>query len=160
MTTTPTSGEANLWPALITFSIAYLVVSALVTAVLVFFDINSNTGVSVAILIAATAAAAQKFVAGHGRALSRREQLRFAFLATVATMLLSIVQVAAMLAIYFSATELPQLADETLAWIAANSGLVAFIAIFVVVLFFAVLYFASGAFSRMFAKRLAASAPT
>jgi hypothetical protein len=159
MTTVPASGEANLWPALITFSIAYLVVSAMVTAVLVFFDINSNTGVSVAILIAATAAAAQKFVAGHGRSLSRGEQLRFALLATVATMLLSIVQMAAILPIYFSAAELPQLADETLTWIAANSGLVAFIALFVIVLFFAVLYFASGSFSRMFAKRLTAGAP-
>ena len=160
MTTTPASGEANLWPALITFSIAYLVVSAMVTTVLVVLDINSNTGVSVAVLVAAAAAAAQKFVAGHGRALSRREQLRSAFLATLASMLLSIVQMAAILPIYFSAAELPQLADETRAWIAANVGLVALIAIFVVGLFFAVLYFASGAFSRMFAKRLATGAPS
>ena len=158
MTTTPASGEANLWPALITFSIAYLVVSAMVTAVLVYLDLNSNTGLSVAILIAATAAAAQKFVAGHGRALSRREQLRFAFLATVATMQLSIVQMAVIVPIYFSAAELPQLADETRAWVAANIWLVAFIALFVVGLFFAVLYFASGGFSRMFAKRLATGA--
>jgi hypothetical protein len=158
MTTTPASGEANLWPALITFSIAYLVVSAMVTAVLVYLDLNSNTGLSVAILITATAAAAQKFVAGHGRALSRREQLRFAFLATVATMLLSIVQMAVIVPIYFSAAELPQLADETRAWVAANIWLVAFIALFVVGLFFAVLYFASGGFSRMFAKRLATGA--
>jgi hypothetical protein len=160
MTTTPTSGEANLWPALITFSIAYLVASAMVTAVLVYLDLNSNTGVSVAILIAATAAAAQKFVAGRGRALSRREQLRFAFLATVASMLLSIVQMAVILPIYLSAAELPQLADETRAWVAANVGLVVFIALFVVGVFFAVLYFASGGFSRMFAKRLATGAPT
>jgi hypothetical protein len=159
MTTTPTSGEPNLWPALITFSIAYLVVSAMVTAVLVYLDLNSNTGVSIAILIAATAAAAQKFVAGHARALTRREQLRFALLATIATMLLSIVQMAVILPIYFSAAELPQLADETRAWVAANVGLVAFIALFVVGVFFAVLYFASGGFSRMFAKRLSASAP-
>ncbi|MTD95358.1 hypothetical protein GIW81_13545 [Hyphomicrobium sp. xq] len=160
MTSTPTSGEANLWPALITFSIAYMIVSAMVTAVLVYLDLNSNTGVSVAILIAATAAAAQKFVAGHGRALSRREQLRFALLATAASMLLSIVQMAVILPIYFSAAELPQLADETRAWVAANVGLVAFIAIFVVGVFFAVLYFASGGFSRMFAKRLATGEPT
>jgi hypothetical protein len=159
MTTTPTSGEANLWPALITFSIAYLVASAMVTAVLVYLDLNSNTGVSAAIQIAATAAAAQKFVAGHWRALSRREQLRFAFLATVASMVLSIVQMAVILPIYFSAAELPQLADETWAWVAANVGLVAFIALFVVGLFFAVLYFASGGFSRMFAKRLPTGAP-
>jgi hypothetical protein len=160
MTTTPTSGDANLWPALITFSIAYLVASAMVTAVLVYLDLNSNTGVSVAILIAATAAAAQKFVAGHGRALSRREQLRFAFLATVASMVLSIVQMAVILPIYLSAAELPQLADETRAWVAANVGLVVFIALFVVGVFFAVLYFASGGFSRMFAKRLPTGAPT
>ena len=160
MTTTPASGEVNLWPALITFSIAYLVVSAMVTAVLVYLDLNSNTGLSVAILIAATAAAAQKFVAGHGRALTRREQLRFALLATIATMLLSIVQMAVIVPIYFSAAELPQLADETRAWVAANIWLVAFIALFVVGLFFAVLYFASGGFSRMFAKRLATGAPT
>jgi hypothetical protein len=136
-----------------------LVASAMVTAVLVYLDLNSNTGVSAAILIAATAAAAQKFVAGRGRALSRREQLRFAFLATVASMVLSIVQMAVILPIYFSAAELPQLADETWAWVAANVGLVAFIALFVVGLFFAVLYFASGGFSRMFAKRLPTGAP-
>jgi hypothetical protein len=132
----------------------------MVTAVLVYFDINSNTGVSVAILIAATAAAAQKFVAGHGRALSRREQLRFAFLATLASMLLSVVQLSAIVPVYFSAAELPQLADETRAWVAANVGLVVFIAVFVIGLFFAVLYFASGAFSRMFARRVVTGAPT
>ena len=157
MTSESIEQKASLWPALITFSIAYLVVSAMVTAVLVYLDRNSNTGVSAAILIAATAAAAQKFVAGHGRALSRREQLRFAFLATVASLLLSIVQMAAILPVYLSAAELPQLANETRAWVAANVGLVAFIAFFVVGLFFGVLYFASGWFSRMFAKRLTAS---
>ena len=157
MTSAIIEEKASLRPALITFSIAYLVVSAMVTAVLVYLDRNSNTGVSVAILIAATAAAAQKFVAGHGRALSRREQLRFALLATVASLLLSILQMAAILPIYFSAAELPQLADETRAWVAANVGLVSFIAIFAIGLFFAVLYFASGWFSRMFDKRLTAT---
>ena len=134
----------------------YLLVSAVVTAVLISFDLNSNTGVSIAMLFAATAAAAQKFVIGHGRALSRGEQLRFALLATAATLLLTLVQVAAILPIYFTAAELPQLAAEAQAWAAANVGLVAFIASSWW-LFFAVLYFASGWFSRMFAKRLTAT---
>lgn len=156
MTAATTEEKANLWPALAMFAIVYLALSAAVSAVLIFFDLNSNTGVSVAILIAATAAAAQKFVAGHGRALSRREQLRFALLATVASMLLSIVQIAAIVPIYFSAAELPQLAEETRAWVAANVGLVILITVFVIGVFFAVLYFASGGFSRMFVKRLGA----
>ena len=157
MASTPAPSEANLWPALAVFTVVYLVMSAAVAAVLIFFDLNSNTGVSIAVLLAATAAAAQKFVAGHARPLQRGEQLRFAFLATAATMLLTLVQVAAIVPIYFTAAELPQLAAEAQAWAAANVGLVVFIAVVVVGLFFAVLYFGSGWFTRMFAKRLDAT---
>ena len=157
MASTPPPSEANLWPALAVFTIVYLVMSAAVAAVLIFFDLNSNTGVSIAVLLAATPAAAQKFVAGHARPLQRGEQLRFAFLATAATLLLTLVQVAAIVPIYFTAAELPQLATEAQAWAAANVGLVVFIAVVVVGLFFAVLYFGSGWFSRMFAKRLDAT---
>jgi hypothetical protein len=154
MASTSAADEANLWPALAMFAVVYLVLSAAVAAVLIFLDLNSNTGVSIAVLLAATAAAAQKFVTGHGRTLSRREQLRFALLAITATMLLTLVQVAAIVPIYFTAAELPQLASEAQAWATANVGLVVFIAAFVVAMFFAVLYFGSGWFSRMFAKRL------
>lgn len=151
------STEANLWPTLAVFSLVYLLVSGVVAAFLVYFDVDSNTGLSVAILVAATAAAAQKFVAGHGRAMQRAEQLKFALLATAATMLLAPLQIAAIFPFYFTSAELPQLAAEAQAWAAANVGLLAFIAAFVVGIFFAVLYFASGGFSRMFAKRLNAT---
>ena len=72
-------------------------------------------------------------------------------------MLLTLVQVAAIVPIYFTLAELPQLAAEAQAWAAANVGLVVFIAAVVVGLFFAVLYLGSGWFSRMFAKRLNAT---
>ena len=157
MTGTTIEVKANLWPALAMFAAVYLALSAAVAAVLIFFDLNSNTGVSVAVLLAATAAAAQKFVAGHARPLQRGEQLRFALLATAATMLLTVLQVAAILPMYVAAAELPQLASEAQAWVAANVGLVVFVAAVVIGLFFAVLYFGSGWFSRMFAKRLGAT---
>ena len=160
MTGTTIEEKANLWPALAMFAVVYLVLSAAVAAVLIFFDLNSNTGVSIAVLLAATAAAAQKFVAGYARPLRRGEQLRFALLAIAATMLLTLVQVAAIVPIYVTAAELPQLAAEVQAWAAANVGLVIFIAAVVVGLFFAVLYLASGWFSRMFAKRLDATSKT
>lgn len=157
MASNPAAGEANLWPALAMFAVVYLALSAAVAAVLIFFDLNSNTGVSIAILLGATAAAAQTFVAGHARPLRRGEQLRFALCAIAVTMLLTLVQVAAIVPIYFTAAELPQLAAEAQAWATANVGLLAFIVAFVVVMFFAALYFGSGWFSRMFAKRLDAS---
>ena len=66
----------------------YLLVSALVTGVLIAFDLNSNTGVSAGLLVAATTVAARKFVIDHRRPLSRGEQVRFALLATAATLVL------------------------------------------------------------------------
>jgi hypothetical protein len=157
MTSAIIEEKVSLWPALTMFAVVYLVLSAAVAAVLIFFDLNSNTGASVAVLLAATAAAAQKFVGAHARSLRRGEQLRFALLATAVTMLLTLVQVAAILPLYFTAAELPQLAAEAQVWAAANVGLLVFIAAFVVVLFFAVLYLGSGWFSRMFVKRLNAT---
>ena len=59
MASTPAADEANLWPALAVFTVVYLVLSAAVAALLVFLDLNSNTGVSIAVLLAATAAAAK-----------------------------------------------------------------------------------------------------
>ena len=69
MASTPAAERGHLWPAVCLFSVDYLLLSALVTAVLISLDLNSNTGVSVAVLFAATAAAAHKFVTGHARPL-------------------------------------------------------------------------------------------
>jgi magnesium-transporting ATPase (P-type) len=157
MTSATLEGKTNLWPAVLLFSVTYLALSAVVAAVLTFFDLNSNTGLSIGVLMAATGAAARKFVADHRRALHQGEQLRFALLAIVATMLLTVLQVAVVILIFFKLDELPQLAAEAQAWAADNTTLLAVIAAFVVLLFFAALYFGAGWFSRWFAKRLAAT---
>ena len=82
------------------------------------------------------------------------------FLATVASMLLSIVQMAVILPIYFSAAELPQLADKMACWgIEWPPTLsMAFIALFVVRL--SNRASGLGGFRRKFAKRLTTGAPT
>ena len=157
MTSAAFEEKANLWPALLQFSVTYLALSAVVAAVLTFFDLNSNTGLSIGVLMGATGVAARKFVIDHHRALQRGEQLRFALLAIVVTMLLTLLQVAAVIVIFIKLEELPQLAAEAQAWAADNTTLLVFIVVFVVLLFFAVLYFAAGWFSRWFAKRLAAT---
>ena len=46
MTSAPPDTESNLWPAVLLFSAVYLGVSALVTAILVGFDIDANSGVA------------------------------------------------------------------------------------------------------------------
>ena len=72
MTSAIIEEKANLWPAVLLFSVTYLLVSALVTGVLIAFDLNSNTGVSIGLLVAATAVAARKFVIDHRRAAEPR----------------------------------------------------------------------------------------
>jgi hypothetical protein len=120
------------------------------------FDLNANSGVAVGILVAATATAARKFVLDHHRALKRGEQLRFALLAFLATILITFIQLAVTVLIVIGKDELPALIAEVQAWIAGNAGLIALVIAVVAVVYFAVLYFTSGYFSRLFDKRLAA----
>jgi hypothetical protein len=158
MTETAVIRHASLWPALIRFAIAYIAASAVVTAVLMALDVDSNSGVAAAILVAATAAAAQKFVADNGRAFSRGEQWRLAVLATLALIPISVLQLAVVTLIYIKQDEIPAALTEAQVWLADNAGLVAGIAAFVVALSLAVVYFSAGWLSRSFVKRLPAPA--
>lgn len=152
--------DASLWPAIAWFCLAFLLASAATTAVLFLFDITSNSGVTAAILIAATAAAMHKFVADNHRALRRGERWRFALLATLATIVLTLVQLAAVVMWFLKPGELPQLVAEAKVWAAENAGLLAIVCVVVVLFTLAVLYFASGWFSRSLAKRLAPTSGT
>lgn len=149
--------KASLWSAVLLFSGTYLLVSAVVTGVLIAFDLNSNTGVSIGLLVAATAVAARKFVIDHRRPLNRGEQVRFALLATAATAVVTLIQVAVVVPMFFTVAELPQLIAESKAWAASNAVLLSLISLVVLLLTLIVLYFASGSFSRWFDKRLTAT---
>jgi hypothetical protein len=152
--------KTSLWPALIWFSIAYIAASGVVAAVLMALDVDSNSGVSAAILVAATAAAAQKFVADNGRAFTRGEQGRFALFATLALIPLTLIQVGAIGLYFIKLGDMQEVLHDAQAWVAANAGLVAGIAVFVVLFSLAVVYFTAGWLSRSFAKRLAVPAST
>jgi hypothetical protein len=149
--------SVNLWPALLQFSLAYLLLSALVTGVLIAFDIDSNTGLSVGLLVAATIVGARKFVIDHQRPMRRGEQVRFALWATAATLAVTLIQVVVVLPLYVPAAEMPQLIADAKAWAAANAGLLAIISLVVLLLTLLMLYAASGIFSRMLDKRRIAS---
>jgi hypothetical protein len=157
MTSAPTVTESNLWPALLWYSAIYLGLSAVVTAVLMIFDLEGNSGVGMGVLVAATAAAARKFVVDHRRAMTRGEQLRFALMGLAATLVITLVQMVVSALVLINRSEIPALYDEVRVWIAANAGLLAIIIAGVVIVYFAVLYFTSGGFSRWFDKRLAAT---
>ena len=157
MTDTMRVTNVSLWPALLRFTIAYVALSTLLTVVLTAFDLNSNTGVSAALLVAATGAAAQKFVVDNRRALTSGERLRFAGLATLILIPVTQIQLAVATLVFLTTEEIPAAASEVQIWLADNAGLVAGIAVFVVLFSLAVVYFSVGLLSRVLVKRLPAS---
>jgi hypothetical protein len=155
MTDTTPPTDARLRSSLLVFGLAYLVMSALVTAVLVVFDRDAPGGVAIGVLVAAIVIGARKFVVDNKRALTRGEQLRFALLALGIILLISIVQVIALVPLVIGRAALPSAVADLKAGIAENATAVALVTAVVVLIYFAVLYFISGWFSRRFAKRLA-----
>jgi hypothetical protein len=73
MTSAPPDAESNLRPAVLLFSAVYLGVSAVVTAILVGFDIDANSGVATGVLVGSVAAGAHKFVGTYRRPFKRGE---------------------------------------------------------------------------------------
>lgn len=153
-TTTETS---NLWPPLLHFSLTYILISALLTAFLFAFHLNANTGEAVATLMGATVVGARKFVSDQRRAMQRGEQLRFTLLAFAAIILITIAQFLVTVALVVGRDEMSAAYEEAKAALAGNGILFSSIVVIVMLLYFAILYFSSGWFSRMFAKRLAAT---
>jgi hypothetical protein len=160
MTSAPPDTESNLWPAVLLFSAVYLGVSALVTAILVGFDIDANSGVATGVLVGSVAAGAQKFVAAYRRPFKRGEQLRFALLAFLALLVITCIQIVGVALFLVKADERQAFMTEAQSWIAENTGLLVGIIVVVALIYFAIHYFASGWFSRWFAKRLNASVRT
>lgn len=90
----------------------------------------------------------------------KREQLRFALLALIAIIFISLIQAVATALVVIGRNELPALITEAQAWVAGKAGLLAFMIAVMVLFSFAILYFTSGWSSRWFAKRLAATGKT
>jgi uncharacterized membrane protein len=155
--TSTTTQTSNLWPPLLQFSLAYILLSALITAILFIFDLNANTGEAIGTLMGATVVGARKFVIDHSRAMQGGEQLRFSLLAFAAIILITIAQFLVTVALVIGKDEMSAAYDEAKAALAGNAVLFSSIVVIVMLVYFAILYFSSGWFSRMFAKRLAAT---
>ena len=91
--------------------------------------------------------------------MQRGEQLRFALLAFGVLIVITLIQLA-ITACSSRQDELPALIAETKAWVAGNATLLSFVVAVVAIVYFAILYFTSGWFSRWFARRLNASPRT
>ena len=157
MSDATTATEPNLIPALLHFSMTYVVLSAIVTAFLFAFDVNASTGVAIGIVMGATAVGARKFVLEHHRAMERGEQLRFALLAFSAIILITILQLVITVVAVIGKDEMSAAYDEAKTALAGNGALFFSIIVIVMLVYFAILYFSSGWFSRVFARRLAAT---
>jgi cytochrome bd-type quinol oxidase subunit 2 len=157
MTETSLATDGRLRGSLVLFGLAYLVMSALVTAVLVIFNIDAPGGVAIGVLVAAIAVGARKFVVDNRRALRRGEQLRFALLALGVILLISLLQLIVLVPIVIGVAALPAATAEVQAGIAENTTVLVLVIAAVVLIYFAVLYFTSGWFSRSFSKRLTAT---
>lgn len=105
--------------------------------------------------MASRSVAMRKFTLDHRRALRRGEQLRFALLAIGALVVITLIQAIAVLPFVVGKDEMQAFITEAQAWVAANTNLLAFIIAGVAIVYFAILYFTSGWFSRWFSKRLA-----
>lgn len=143
MTGATTDTASNLWPPLLHFSLTYILLSALVTAVLFAFDLNANTGVAIGTLVGSTAVGARKFVLDHRRAMQESEQLRFALLAFAAIILITIVQFAVTVAVVIGKDEMSAAYDEAKTALAGNAILFSSIVVIVMLVYFAILYSSS-----------------
>jgi hypothetical protein len=157
MTDITLATDGRLRGSLLVFGLAYLVMSALVTAVLVIFNIDAPGGVAIGVLVAAIAISARKFDVDHRRALTRGEQVRFALFALGTILLISLLQIVVLVPMIVGVAGLPGALAEVKAGIAENTTVLALVIAAVVLIYFAVLYFTSGWFSRSFSKRLTAT---
>ena len=157
MTGATTDPASNLWPPLLHFSLTYIAISALITAILFIFDLNANTGEAIGTLMGATAVGARKFAIDYRRPMQRGEQLRFTLLAFAAIILITIAQFLVTVALVIGKDEMMAAYEEARATLAGNAILFSSIAVVVMLVYFAIVHFSSGWFSRTFAKRLAAT---
>lgn len=87
--------QVNLWPYVAQFGVIYFVATVAAAVVLEViqhvFGLGTDFPVSIGTMIAAAVIPVRRFVLDHRRPFSRHEQLRFAFLALVAVLVVDLV---------------------------------------------------------------------
>ncbi len=145
----------NLWPYVLQVSLVYIVATVVVGAIQYVVDLEPNIAIGIGILLASAVMPVRNFVLDHHRPFKRREQLRFALLAFVAVLVVSIALIALATLFVGGLKNIWSFLNEVNATPQELALAIAMVLLFSGVVAFAVLYFAAGMFSRWYSKRLA-----
>jgi len=145
----------NLWPYVLQLSLVYISATVVLGAIQYVVDMEPNIAIGIGILLASAVMPARTFVLDHHRPFKRSEQLRFAILAFVAVLVVSIALIALAALFAGGLKNIWSLMNELNATPQELALAIAMVLLFSGVVAFAVLYFAVGMFSRWYKKRLA-----
>jgi hypothetical protein len=146
---------ASLRPYLLQYALAYLVISVGAKSVLQVLNLGTNPGIDIGLLVAALVVPILRFVRDNGRPFSAAEQLRFALVAFLASLLISLALGSLAALIVVGSAQLPASISELT--LQSRGHFLLFMAALAIscLVSFAALYFASGFLARAFGKRLA-----
>ena len=144
----------NLWPYVLQLSLVYIIATIVVGAIQYVVDLEPNIAIGIGILLASAVMPVRKFVLDHHRPFKRREQLRFALLAFVAVLVVSIALIALAALFVGGLKNIWSFMNELNATPKELALAITMVLLFSGVVAFAVLYFAAGMFSRWYSKRL------
>jgi hypothetical protein len=133
---------------------AYVVCILLIAAITYFLNFEAPSAIGMVALIASASPAGQTFVRTNNRAMTTGERARFALLATVASMLLSLLMILGALA----ASGLPLSVagfGEMMGFPEMDSGILSIILGVGIVVSWVVIYFALGFIGRSTLKQMA-----
>jgi len=145
----------NLWPYVVQLNLVYIVATVVVGAIQYVVDLEPNIAIGIGILLASAVMPVRKFELDHHRPFKRREQLRFALLAFVAVVVVSIALIALATLFVGGLKDIWSFMNELNATPQELALAIALVLLFSGVVAFAVLYFAAGMFSQWYSKRLA-----
>jgi len=138
--------DVKVFPYLLRFTIAYFAALLVFALAAMLLDLNAGTGSSFGALIAAAAFAMSKFVSDHERAPTHDERSRLTWLSLGASILVSAVLVAPLVLATGQLSELSQVLSQL------NVALVLGVALFVLVIYVAVLWFSYGGLAKVMVK--------
>ena len=145
----------NLWPYVVQLNLVYIVATVVVGAIQYVVDLEPNIAIGIGILLASAVMPVRKFVLDHHRPFKRLEQLRFALLAFVAVVVVSIALIALATLFVGGLNDIWSFMHELNVTPQELALAIAMTLLFSGVVAFAVLYFAAGMFSQWYSKRLA-----
>ena len=143
----------NLWPYVLQLSLVYISATVVLGAIQYVVDMEPNIAIGIGILLASAVMPARTFVLDHHRPFKRSEQLRFAILAFVAVLVVSMALVALATLFAGGLKNIWSFMNELNATPQELALAITMMLLFSGVVAFAAFYFAAGMFSQWYSKR-------